>query len=108
MAGTSGIRWPSDLREQIEKAQVEDKQANFTDEVLYLVKLGLEEAEWQRQVVLKAKAARRGNTADPQYEPLKDANFFSGPQALKREEAEERAAKKPGKVSNGDALDEEK
>lgn len=59
MAGTSGIRWPDDLRREIEEAQAADKRSNFTDEVIYLVALGLEEAEWQREVIRKARAQKR-------------------------------------------------
>lgn len=68
MAGTSGIRWPEELRAEIEKAQIEDLRASFTDEVIYLVKLGLKESAWRRSVLLDAKAteeAERTGEANP-------------------------------------------
>jgi hypothetical protein len=60
MGTPRNIRFPDDLLEEIEKARIEDKQANFTDEVVYLVRLGLEEAEWLRAQVAEAKMKRRG------------------------------------------------
>lgn len=59
MAGPSGIRWPEDLKQEIEKARVEDRRSTMTDEVIYLVELGLEERAWRKKVVEDALAKRR-------------------------------------------------
>lgn len=58
MATSKGIRWPDDLHQEIEKAMVEDGRRDFSDEVFYLVRLGLEEAKWRRQLIAGAVAER--------------------------------------------------
>lgn len=60
MAGPSGIRWPDDLKDEIERAMVEDDRSTFTNEVIFLVRLGLDERAWRRQVVAEALSKRRG------------------------------------------------
>ncbi len=53
MKGTTGIRWPDDLRSLIEQAASEDSRT-FSDEVRELVKLGLKSRK--RPIAAKVEA----------------------------------------------------
>ena len=67
MAKPSGIRWPEDMEAQIRQAMAEDDRTTLTDEVIHLVKLGLEERELRR-VAVERDLARRRAGSDPQKE----------------------------------------
>ena len=90
MGAPKGIRWPEDLAEEIERARIQDGRNGFSDEVFYLVRLGLEEAEWQRKVIAEAKEARRSPSAKNEYEPLRHGAPLIGPEGLAKRERNER------------------
>lgn len=58
MAQPKGIRWPEDLESEIEKARVEDCRGAFSDEVIYLTRLGLQERKDQRAAIERDRQTR--------------------------------------------------
>ena len=56
MGKQRNIRFPDDLEEMIEAAKIEDLRRDFTDEVIYLVTIGLKEAERRRNAVTNMEA----------------------------------------------------
>jgi hypothetical protein len=69
MGTSKGIRWPDDLAGKIEEARKLDRRKDFSDEVFYLVELGLEEAAWCRDVVNEAKETRSRGRMDGRINP---------------------------------------
>lgn len=63
MAGTKGIRWPTDLEGVVEKAAAEDDRT-FSSEVVYLIRLGLVEREIKAKLD-KARVTERLMAAEP-------------------------------------------
>ena len=59
MAQPKGIRWPEELEDEIEKARVEDCRGAFSDEVIYLTRLGLQERQEQRTAIERDRQSRR-------------------------------------------------
>ena len=57
MTATTGIRFPEDLRDEIER-HGEKNGRNFTAEVLYLIQRGLEIEKEEAELLAEAKAAR--------------------------------------------------
>ena len=51
MGKPRNIRFPEELEEKIEEARFLDQRRDFTDEVIYLVELGLREASYRREVI---------------------------------------------------------
>lgn len=60
MGDAKGMRWPPEIQKAIEQAQIEDKRRKFSDEVFYLIELGLEEP---KLAVPPLSAAARGLVA---------------------------------------------
>lgn len=54
------LRFPEEMEALIEKGIELDRRRDFTDEVVYLVGLGLEEAALERADKERGKAERRG------------------------------------------------
>lgn len=65
MAQPKGIRWPEDLEKEIEQARIEDCRGAFSDEVIYLAKLGLQERKDQRAAIERDRRLRgKSSTTD--------------------------------------------
>jgi len=69
------IRFPSDMEVEIEKGIDLDRRRDFTDEVVYLVGLGLEEAEIRREAIARDLSSRRGNSAPAGSTPVSAEEF---------------------------------
>jgi hypothetical protein len=90
MAGTSGIRWPESLKEEIEKTRIEDRRGTLTDQVIYLVELGLEERALRKEAEKRDIARRRGHIG---IGPSIEEDHITLPSLLRDDEVNNRKEK---------------